>query len=188
MTIVTLFVTAPRNDRQLERKVVFTHFRVPMRMAMPAIFSVPDREALGTDGLEAPSRLRLIGCRVEHGRGAVTHAFVECDGPVEGQRMVGQQQGSTCPGGDLRLAALATLDVITQATNGTLRLELLGVKPIRAFDTNLIVVAVQAHYEGTSMRVVGSAIADDNVVMGTARATLHALNRLASPLLSRLES
>lgn len=156
------------------------------RMALPAIFTAPERAPYLTEGPEPTTRLRLVGCRVEHGRGAVTHAIVECDGPAEGQTTVGRQEGSTCPGGDLRLAALATLDVISQATCGALRLELIGVKPIRAFDTNLIVVAVLAHHEGQVTRIVGSAIADDNVVMGTARATLHALNRLASPLLARL--
>lgn len=67
------------------------------------------------------------------------------------------------------------------------RLELIGVKPVRAFDTNLIVVAVLALSRGRSSRVVGSAIADENLEIGTARATLHALIGLASPTrLSRL--
>lgn len=154
-------------------------------MGLPAIFSLPLRNA-GIDPSEPTTRLCLVGCRVEHSRGAMTHAQVECDGPAEGQRTIGRQAGSTCPGGDLRLIALATLDAVMQATCGALRLELIGVKPVRAFDTNLIVVAVLAHHEGHVSRVVGSAIADENLEIGTARATLHALNRLASPLLSRL--
>lgn len=154
-------------------------------MALPAIFSAaaldPRRNAQ-----EPETRLRLVGCRVEHTRGAITRAVVECDGPAEGQRTVGQQEGTTCPGGDFRLTAQATLDAIMHATCGALRLELIGVKPLRAFDTNLVVVAVQAHHEGRSTRIVGSAIAEDDILVGTARATLHAVNRLASPLLSRL--
>ena len=155
-------------------------------MALPAIFSAPHRDLLAPDSNESSMRLRLVDCRVEHGRGAMTHAVVECDGPAAGQRTIGRQQGSTCPGGDLRLAALATLDAVSQATCGALRVELIGVKPMRAFDTNIIVVAVVAHHEGQTTRLIGSAIADDGVVIGTARATLQALNRLASPLLSRL--
>ena len=137
------------------------------------------------DHLESTARLRLVGCRVEHARGAVTRAVVECDGPASGQRTVGRQEGSTCPGGDLRLAALATLDAVSQATSGALRLELIGVKPLRAFDTNIVVVAVLAHHEGVVTRIVGAALSDDDALVGTARATMHAVNRIASPLLSR---
>jgi len=154
-------------------------------MALPAVFS-PSTLECSVDSLEPSVRLRLVDCRVEHARGAVTRAVVECDGPSAGQRTIGRQEGSTCPGGDLRLAALATLDAVTQSTCGALRLELIGVKPIRAFDTNIVVVAVHAHHEDKVTRIVGAALAEDDLVLGTARATMHAVNRLASPLLSRL--
>jgi hypothetical protein len=154
-------------------------------MALPAILSAAHLDPR-LDDADSAVRLRLVGCRVEHGREAMTDAFVECDGPLPGQRTTGRQKGTTCPGGDLRLAALATLDAVTQATCGALRLELLGVKPMRAFDTTLVVVAVIAHHEGKTTRIVGAALADDDLLVGTARAALHAVNRLASPLLARL--
>lgn len=153
-------------------------------MALPAIFSAASESR--RDMPEPEARLRLVGCRVERTRGAITQAVVECDGPAIGQRTVGRQEGSTCPGGDFRLTAQATLDAVMHATRGAMRFELIGVKPLRAFDANLVVVAVQAHHEGQSTRIVGSALADDDLLVGTARATLHAVNRLASPLLSRL--
>ncbi len=155
-------------------------------MALPAIFSGLARDPLQSTQPDVAPRLRLITVQVEHGRGAMSQATVECEGPMEGQRTIGIQKGSTSPGGDLRLAALATLDAVMQATCGALRLEFIGVKSVRAFDTNLIVVAVIAHFEGKAIRVVGSAIAADDEPMTTARATMHALNRLATPLLSRL--
>ncbi len=154
-------------------------------MALPAIFSLAARDA-SIDQIEPPARLRLVSCRVEHARGAVTRALVECEGPAGGKRTVGLQEGTTCPGGDLRLTALATLDAVVQATCGALRLELIGVKPLRAFDTGIVVVAVLAHHEGQVTRIIGSAIAEDDTLVGTARATLHAVNRLASPLIARL--
>jgi hypothetical protein len=154
-------------------------------MTLPAILSASNLDPR-LEQTESAVRLRLVCCRVEHGRGAMTHALVECEGPTPGRSTTGRQQGSTCPGGDLRLAALATLDAISQATCGALRLELIGVKPMRAFDTNLVVVAVIAHHEGQTTRIVGAALADEDAVVGTARATLHAVNRLASPLLARL--
>ncbi len=154
-------------------------------MALPAIFSLPSIDA-SIDQIEPAVRLRLVSCRIEHDRGAITRALVECEGPNEGRRTVGHQEGTTCPGGDLRLAALATMDAVVQATCGALRLELIGVKPLRAFDTSIVVVAVLAHHEGRVSRIVGAATAEDDTLVGTARATLHAVNRLAAPMLSRL--
>lgn len=163
--------------------------QLPLRpcllMALPAVFALPTPDA-SIDQIDSTIRLRLVGCRVEHARGAITRAVVECDGPATGQRTIGRQEGSTCPGGDLRLAALATLDAVAQATCGALRLDLIGVKPLRAFDTNIVVVAVLAHHEGKVTRIVGAAMAEDDALIGTARAALHAVNRLASPLLTRL--
>lgn len=156
-------------------------------MALPAIFSLASLDA-SLDQIEPHVRLRLVGCRVEHDRGAITRALVECEGPGVGRRTVGLQEGTTCPGGDLRLASLATLDAVVQATCGALQLELIGVKPLRAFDTSIVVVAVLAHCEGQTTRIVGAATAEDDLLSGTARATLHAINRIAAPLLARLVS
>lgn len=154
-------------------------------MTQPAISALPYLED-SLDQAEPSVRLRLVTCRIEHDRGAITRALVECAGPNSGQRTVGLQEGTTCPGGDLRLAAMATLDAVMQATGGAIRLELLGVKPLRAFDTPIVVVAVMAYLEGRSARIIGAATAEDDVLVGTARASLHAVNRLAAPLLARL--
>jgi len=143
---------------------------------------------LGSVSADRSARLRLVSCRVEHDRGAVTRALVECEGPATGQRTVGLQEGTTCPGGDLRLAALATLDAIAQATGGALRVDLIGVKAMRAFDSTVVVVAALAHHDGRSTRILGAALAEDDTLTGTARATLHAVNRIASPLLGRSPS
>ena len=154
-------------------------------MSAHASLASPD----SADELNGPAvRLRLVSCKVEHARGAMSRAIVEFEGRVDGERIEGRKEGSTCPGGDLRLAALATMDAIQQATSSALRLELIGVKPIRAFDTNIVVVAAIAHHGGNATRVVGAAIADEDPLVGTARATLHAVNRLASPLLTRITS
>jgi hypothetical protein len=152
-------------------------------MSAHASLASPD----SADELNGPAvRLRLVACKVEHARGAMSRAIAEFEGRVDGERIEGRKEGSTCPGGDLRLAALATMDAIQQATSSALRLELIGVKPIRAFDTNIVVVAAIAHHGGSTIRVVGAAIADEDPLVGTARATLHAVNRLASPLLTRI--
>ncbi|WP_411279385.1 hypothetical protein [Gemmatimonas sp.] len=133
-------------------------------------------------------RLRLLSCRLERGPIATSRVSVEVEGPGESQRIVCRQEGSACPGGDLRLAALATLHAITQATGGVLTFELIGVKPVRAFDTTVMMVAVFAQHAGNVTRIVGAAIVEDDQLVATARAALHAANRLASPLLEQLPS
>ncbi len=138
------------------------------------------------DTTSADQRLRLLSCRLERGPVATSRVFVEFEGPGTEQRIVCRQEGSACPGGDLRLAAQATLNALSQATGGALTFELLGVKPVRAFDTTVIMVAAFAQHGGDVTRIVGAALVDDDQLVATARAALHAANRLASPLIEQL--
>lgn len=137
-------------------------------------------------GEEPAPRLRLLRCHLERRPSAISRVEVEFSGPGANQRMLGRREGTACPNGDLRLASLATLDAISNATGGKLQLELIGAKPLRAFDSNIIVVAALAHYEGTTTKVIGAAIVDHDVLYATSRATLAAVNRLAVPLLDSL--
>lgn len=135
---------------------------------------------------ERALRVRLVDCRLERRPVAVSRVVVEFDGPGDRDRITCTREGQSCPAGDLRLAALATMDALSEATLGALQLELIGAKPVRAFDTTLLVVAAIARHEGMVTKIVGAAIVDDDVLLATSRATLAALNRLASPLLARL--
>ena len=132
------------------------------------------------------SRLRLVRCQLEHRSGARTRACVQFEGPWFEQPLVFEQEGATCPGGDLRLAARATLDALTHATQGVVRFDLTGVKPTRAFDTNMMLVAVAVHWAGEHRRALGVAVDENNAVLATVRATLHAVNRFVSPMLGPL--
>jgi len=135
----------------------------------------------------AAARVRLVACHLERGAGATSRVTVAFTEPVTGASLLSRKEGPTCVGGDLRLAALATLDALSHCADNALRLELVGVKPMRAFDTNLMVVALLAGYNGEVTRVVGTAIVEDDQLAGVARATLHALNRLVAPHLMRLD-
>ena len=137
---------------------------------------------------DTAQRLRLLSCRLERGPVATSRVSVEFEGPAQEQRIVCRQEGSACPGGDLRLAALATLHAVTQATGGALTFELIGVKPMRAFDTTVMMVAIFAQHGGETTRIVGAAIVEGDQLVATARAVLHAANRLSWPLLEQLPS
>ncbi|MBC8086782.1 MAG: hypothetical protein H7Z40_05920 [Phycisphaerae bacterium] len=137
---------------------------------------------------EGMPRLRFVACRLERAAAALTRVSVELDGPLHGQRINTKAEGSTCVGGDMRLAAQAMLEALSEATKGALRFDLIGVKPIRAFDTNVVVAAVMAHGDGMTRRLVGTAIVDEDAITGAALAALNACNRLVSPLLMQESS
>lgn len=132
---------------------------------------------------QVSGRLRLNECRMEHTRGGVSRATVTFNGPNPQQQVVGTHAGPTGVDGELRLAAHATLQAVMQSTRGQLQLDLMGVKLIRAFDANLVVVAVFAPGVGQFSRVVGVAIADTDAPTAAAKATLQAINRLTDPFL-----
>ena len=132
---------------------------------------------------ETARRLRLLGCKIERGALSTSRVSVEFDGPAPGQQIVCHQDGFANSGGDLRLAAMATLSALTEATGGVLAFVLIGVKPVRAFDATVIMVGISVQRGGETTRLVGAAIADDDQLVATARAVLHATNRFATPLL-----
>ena len=141
-----------------------------------------------TEGAHALSneptvRVRLVNCRLERRPTAISRVVVELSGPGPGESFTCQREGTACPAGDLRLASLATLDAVSHATGGAIQVELIGTKPIRAFDTNLVVVAAIARVDGKATKILGAAIVEDDLLLATSRATLAAVNRLASPLL-----
>ncbi|MCC6772646.1 MAG: hypothetical protein IT360_15740 [Gemmatimonadaceae bacterium] len=98
-----------------------------------------------------------------------------------GDAVVGRAEGIATPLGDVRLAAEATLRAIEQFIQGSLRFDLLGVKQMRAFDANVVIVSIlcidQTGRE-SERRLLGCHLADDDVLRGTVIATLQATNRL----------
>jgi hypothetical protein len=77
----------------------------------------------------------------------------------------------------LRCAALAALKALERAVTGAGRFELLGVKAIRVFDTNVVIVALSAKRDSRVHRLVGSYLAEENPERGAAIAVLNATNR-----------
>jgi len=95
----------------------------------------------------------------------------------DGRRVTGICEGQSSPIGDLRLGAEAAMNAIERFTDGALGLELLGVKLVRAFDANVIIVSC-AQRSSRSTRLVGCYLADRDSVRGAALAVLNATNRV----------
>lgn len=89
----------------------------------------------------------------------------------------GEAVGEVAPAIELRTAANAALDAIASLIGTGKELRLIGVKPIRAFDAEMVVVSV--HRTGPEpRRYVGAVMADRDPLRAAALAVLHALNRM----------
>jgi hypothetical protein len=90
----------------------------------------------------------------------------------------GRSLGQSSPLGDFRVAAEATLRALDDFTKSALQFELLGVKHIRAFDANLVLVSVSVRENGQYTRLVGCYLAETDTRRGAAMAVLNATNRV----------
>jgi hypothetical protein len=97
----------------------------------------------------------------------------------DGSKMVGMAEGNAGALGELRLTAEAALRALRAFLPSTIRLEVLGVKPLRVFDSNIIIVAVGTSGEGrVPGTLLGTDLADDDPIRATAKAVLNATNRV----------
>lgn len=95
-----------------------------------------------------------------------------------GERFVGTAEGSGTKAGGLRCAAQAATEALQQSAGTKLRLELLGVKAVRAFDSTVVIVSLTCHNNRPATRLVGSCLGDRDVNRCGALAVLNATNRL----------
>ena len=96
----------------------------------------------------------------------------------DGSTIRGRASGQSGPMGDLRLAADAALRALEQFSNHELLFELIGVKLVRAFDENLVIVSIAMRGEQGPTRLIGAYLAADDVTRGAAVAVLNATNRV----------
>ena len=153
-------------------------------MNPPLFGDEPDATALGVPGgvPAAHGRPRFVSFTFRRTQSAYCTAIAELEGSG-GERFSGKAEGVSNPVSDLRLAVEATLRAVVEFSRVTLRLELLGVKALRVFDANIVIVSVLARRGDSEVRLLGAHLADDDVLRGAALATLQATNRMASAAL-----
>ncbi|MDQ3699264.1 MAG: hypothetical protein M3373_14765 [Gemmatimonadota bacterium] len=79
---------------------------------------------------------------------------------------------------DLRIASEATLVALDAFTEHSYRFELIGVKAVRAFDANVIIVSVAMKHGLGPQRLLGVALVEEEPVRGAVLAVLNATNRI----------
>src|SRR5262249_7646183 len=96
----------------------------------------------------------------------------------DGEMFVGRALGQSSPLGDFRVAAEAALNALMSFAKGALHFELLGIKQMRAFDENLIIVSTSLRPEGNRPRPGVCSLVDADTRPGAAVAVLNATNRV----------
>ncbi len=124
-----------------------------------------------------PDRLKFIGLEFENtseGRQAKVTLGMQPD-----LTFVGTANCSEAAGGELRCAALATVDAIHRAASETERIfKLEGARVVKAFDATVVIVSLWARLGGGKRRLVGSYLVEDDEAKGGALAVLNGTNRL----------
>ena len=91
----------------------------------------------------------------------------------------GESEGLASQAGELRCAAQACVGALTQAVQGGVGFELLGVKAVRAFDATVVIVSLATTGgDGSDQRVVGSVLTETDPARAAALAVLNATNRI----------
>lgn len=124
-----------------------------------------------------PDRLRFSDFHLERlpngrCRAKVVLSWLDAD------EFTGESEGLTSQAGELRCAAQACVAALSKAVKDEVKLELLGVKAVRAFDANVVIVSLSVPAETDGQRLVGCFLTDEDPPRGAALAVLNATNRI----------
>ena len=125
-----------------------------------------------------PRRERLRFAQFAFTRTPSGHCTAEVSLEWDQTMYVGKATGQSSPLGDFRIAAEAALYAVQDFVKDAMHFELLGVKHVRAFDSNLLIVSVSVREHETITRLVGCYLADGDARRGAAMALLHATHRV----------
>lgn len=126
----------------------------------------------------AADRLRFAEFALERLASGRCRARVVLDWQ-ETDQFVGECEGLSSQAGELRCAAQACVFALTKAVRGEIKFELLGVKAVRAFDANVVIVSLAIPNQPERQRLVGCYLtADPDPSRGAALAVLNATNRI----------
>lgn len=132
--------------------------------------------ALGTSMTSRRERLRFADFSFVRTPAGQCSADVSLE--FDGSVYRGRSAGASSPLGDFRVSADATLKALADFAKGAMEFELLGIKHIRAFDANLLIVSVSLKENGRLTRLVGCCLAETDTCRGAALAVLNATNRV----------
>jgi hypothetical protein len=127
---------------------------------------------------EPRGRLRFADFKLERVQSGQCRARVALVWP-NSPPFVGEASGLSSAAGEMRCAAQACLNAISQAIPNP-PMELVGVKAVRAFDATVVIASLAPQGRMDGPRVVGSCLIQEDHPRGAALAVLNASNRILS--------
>jgi hypothetical protein len=157
----------------------------PIESAAAAMLATAGREmAVRTAFLVEPAprrRVRLVRATLDHPDLRSATAFVTLE--WGGLEFEGHAQGEGGPGGDLRTCVVATTEAVRAVVPALPEIQVVGVRSVRVFDRDLLVVLLRARVPG-DRPLLGASFAEDDIASSVSRAVLHAMNRMLGNYLS----
>lgn len=120
-------------------------------------------------------RVRFVDVEIREVRAAIGRGTVSLE--WGGHVAAGEAEGANTPSGEVRIAAEAALRALEAVIRGAISFHLVGVKAMRVFDSDLIVVLVRAS-SGEGASLVGAALVAEAPTRAAVLAVLNATNRL----------
>jgi len=162
----------------------------PAEMLVHSVLSrhglTPAEVELHVTHVHAPEprrRVRFVSIHLEQPRIGRVIARVELE--WAGRVHVGEYEGESGFALELRAAAAATLAALEEVMSGRVKFQLVGIKPFRAFDADVVVALLRSDVDGKSL--IGAALAADAPFRAAAVAVLNATNRVLGNYLSNEE-
>jgi hypothetical protein len=124
---------------------------------------------------EPRRRVRFVSAEVRYEAPGMTRVRVTLE--WGGTEHVGESVGESGSPLELRTAAAAATIALNSVTRETVSVRLVGVKQVRAFDADILVVALMSE-QSPPQKLVGAVLVGDAVHRAAAVAVLHATNRL----------
>lgn len=132
---------------------------------------------------EPRRRVRFVSARMNTPRMGRARAEVELE--WDGQTFADAVEGETGSAMELRHAAQATLGALGAILHGRMQFSLVGIKSVRAFDTDLVVVLLRTDNVNP---LIGASLATSDPFRSAALAVLNATNRVLGNYLSNAEN
>lgn len=132
---------------------------------------------------EPRRRVRFVSARMNTPRMGRARAEVELE--WDGQTFADAVEGETGNAMELRHAAQATLGALGAILHGRMQFSLVGIKSVRAFDTDLVVVLLRTDNVNP---LIGASLATSDPFRSAALAVLNATNRVLGNYLSNVEN
>lgn len=118
----------------------------------------------------------MILSGVERNRAPDGHVQISCTLQLRGDQHNGTAESESGEPMEMRAAAAATLQALDRALGGGLGLRLVGIKQIRAFDADLVIVSIWTS-ETPARHLIGAVPVTAGPIRAACTAVLDASNR-----------